>query len=231
MVGGFAGNSLVQGNYNVVLGYSAAGNLLTGSYNIEVGNEGYVTDDHTIRIGDVQTSTYIAGILGNNMPFGSTVAINSNGQLGVLPMAVSSRRYKDDIHDMGDASKGLLKLRPVTFHYKKAEPDGSKPLEYGLIAEEVAEVYPELVIRGVDGQIESVQYAKLPAMLLNELQKQYRRAEQQARDAEEQVRRIQRQDETIKKLEARLAALEAQSSSATAKAPSDKAVPSPIGAQ
>ena len=106
-------------------------------------------------------------------------------------------------------------MRPVTFHYKKADPDGTKPLEYGLIAEEVASVYPELVVRGQDGQIESVQYAKLPAMLLNELQKQYQKIQEQHREAEQQK-------ETIKKLEARLAALEAQLTNATAKAALDK---------
>ena len=89
---------------------------------------------------------------------------------------------------MGDASSGLLRLRPVTFRYKKPYADGSKPLDYGLIAEEVGDVYPDLVSRSADGQIETVQYQKLPAMLLNEVQKQA---------------------EHIRILESRLAALEA----------------------
>jgi len=127
---------------------------------------------------------------------------------------------------MGDASSGLLRLRPVTFHYKKPDSDGTRPLDYGLIAEEVADVYPELVIRGSDGQIESVQYARLPAMLLNELQKEHRNAEQQARHAEEQDRRAQLQDQEIQKLEARLIALEAQLTKATAKLTSGEALPS-----
>jgi len=165
--------------------------------------------------------------LGNSLSSASPVVINSNGQLGVE--GVSSRRYKEEIQDMGEASEGLLRLRPVTFHYKKPDTDGSKPLEYGLIAEEVADVYPELVVRGKDGQVESVQYAKLPAMLLNELQKEHRNAEQQSRHAEEQDRRAQQQDETIKKLEARLAALEAQLTNATAKVISDKALPPATG--
>jgi hypothetical protein len=110
---------------------------------------------------------------------------------------------------MGDASKGLLQLRPVTFHYKKPDTDGSNPLEYGLIAEEVAGVYPELVVRGKDGQVETVQYQKLPAMLLNELQKQ---------------------NETIRKLEARLAALESQlATNAAARATSANPVPTSGG--
>jgi hypothetical protein len=130
---------------------------------------------------------------------------------------------------MGDASKSLLKLRPVTFHYKKAEADGSKPLEYGLIAEDVADVYPELVVKGKDGQVESVQYAKLPAMLLNELQKQYRQIEEQRQQIQEQHRDAEQQMVVIKKLAARLAALEVLSS-ATANVASDKtSPPSPAG--
>ena len=90
---------------------------------------------------------------------------------------------------MGDASSGLLRLRPVTFRYKQPFADGSKPIEYGLIAEEVAEVYPDLVAHSADGQIETVKYQLLDSMLLNELQKQA---------------------ELIRSLEDRLAALEAQ---------------------
>jgi hypothetical protein len=97
------------------------------------------------------------------------VLVTSTGQFGI---ATSSRRYKEDIHDMADASAGLLSLRPVTFRYKQAYADGSKPLQYGLIAEEVAEVYPDLVVRSADGQIQTVKYQVLDSMLLNELQKQ-----------------------------------------------------------
>jgi hypothetical protein len=217
-------SNLTTGSSNILIG--GGGNLPSSSYNIMIGNVGGYADNNTIRIGNGQTATYIAGILGNTLSSASPVVINANGQLGIE--GVSSRRYKEDIHEMGDASTGLLRLRPVTFHYKKPEADGSKPLEYGLIAEEVAGVYPELVIRGADGQVESVQYAKLPAMLLNELQKQYRHTQDQDRTADQQARRIQQQDETIKKLEARLAALEAQSST-TAKLTSDKTLPSSAG--
>jgi trimeric autotransporter adhesin len=95
--------------------------------------------------------------------------VTSGGQLGI---ATSSRRYKEDIQDMGDASGGLLRLRPVTFRYKQAYADGSKPIQYGLVAEEVAEAYPDLVVRSADGQIQTVKYQVLDSMLLNELQKQ-----------------------------------------------------------
>ncbi len=116
---------------------------------------------------------------------------------------------------MGDASNNLLRLRPVTFRYKKPDSDGNRPLQFGLIAEEVAEVYPELVVKGKDGQIEAVEYTKLPAMLLNELQREHRHAEQQ--------------DEAIRKLEARLAAIEAQLANATALSRTKKTPPSQEG--
>jgi chromosome segregation ATPase len=73
---------------------------------------------------------------------------------------------------MGEASRGLMRLRPVTFRYKNPFADGSKPIQYGLIAEEVAEVYPDLVARSADGQIETVKYQVLDSMLLNEVQHQ-----------------------------------------------------------
>ena len=196
-----------SGGNNIAVGFEAGGQLTSGSGNIIIGHAGTSSDNDIIRIGTSQSATFIAGISGTSVPGGAAVVVNSNGQLGV---ATSSLRYKEDIENMGNASEGLLRLRPVTFHYKTPDPDGSKPLEYGLIAEEVAEVYPELVVKGKDGQIQSVQYQTLPALLLNELQKQYRHAEQQDRVAKEQ-------SETIQKLEARLAALEAQLVTATAK--------------
>ena len=86
----------------------------------------------------------------------------------------SSRRAKEDIQDMGEASAGLYRLRPVTFRYIQPYADGSKPIDYGLIAEEVDAVYPDLVVRNTGGEIETVQYHKLVPMLLNELQRQQR---------------------------------------------------------
>ena len=95
---------------------------------------------------------------------------------------------------MDTASSDLMRLRPVTFRYQKPFADGSKPIQYGLIAEEVADVYPDLVARSADGQIETVKYQVLDSMLLNELQKEHRQ--------------VQRQAEMIRLLESRLAALE-----------------------
>jgi hypothetical protein len=199
-VGGYALGFNTTGNNNIAIGYEAGfGNLATASNNIDIGNQGTGGDSSAIRIGSegAQTNTYIAGIYGVTS-FGIPVYINSNGQLGTVS---SSRRYKEDIQDMADASSGLLRLRPVTFRYKKPSDDGSKPVQYGLIAEEVAEVYPDLVARSADGQIETVKYQLLDPMLLNELQKQHAT--------------ITAQQEQIRSLEERLAKVEAALSGTT----------------
>jgi hypothetical protein len=102
-----------------------------------------------------------------------------NGNTGFL---ASSRRFKEDIEDMGDSSNLLMKLRPVTYHYKRdvggVTGDGPRALEYGLIAEEVAEVYPDAVAMMPNGDAQTVQYNKINAMLLNEVQKQHRKIEE-----------------------------------------------------
>ncbi len=171
-VGYFALSSVTTGGGNIGIGSGAGQNVAgSGSYTIEIGNSGTVTDSNVIRIGTPgeQISTFIAGI--NNATItGSAVLVNPNGQLGVL---LSSERYKKDIQDMGTASDALMQLRPVTFRYKQSTDDGSQRLNYGLIGEEVAKIYPDLVVYGTDGQVESVQYHQLPALLLNEVQKQY----------------------------------------------------------
>jgi anti-sigma28 factor (negative regulator of flagellin synthesis) len=97
------------------------------------------------------------------------VLIDSAGQLGTIN---SSRRYKEDIDNMARASDNLLTLRPVIFRYKKAIEDGDIPIQNGLIAEEVAEVFPALVVYNEHGEPETVKYHLLATLLLNELQKQ-----------------------------------------------------------
>ena len=164
------------GNNNIAIGVSAGANI-TASNNVDIANQGSVGDGGTIRVGTAGThsSFFVAGVRGvttsNNNAV--NVVIDSNGQLGTLS---SSRRFKEDIHDMGETSSGLLRLRPVTFRYQKPFADGSKPVQYGLIAEEVAEVYPDLVTRLADGQVETVKYQVLDSMLLNELQKEHQQA-------------------------------------------------------
>ena len=105
------------------------------------------------------------------------VLVDSTGHLGTM---TSSLRFKEQIADMGDSTTALMKLRPVTFLYKPEYAKGDRTLQYGLIAEEVAKVYPELVAYDKDGQPYTVRYQYLSTMLLNEVQKQYRRAEAQA---------------------------------------------------
>jgi hypothetical protein len=128
--------------------------------------------------------------------------VNATGRLG---LHASSARFKRDIHDMGDSSAKLMELRPVTFRYKE-DPTGA--LQYGLIAEEVARVYPGLVIYGTDGEAESVAYHLLPAMLLNELQKQVRDNQRKDVEMEAMERRIAAQRSQINSLEAQTARID-----------------------
>lgn len=194
------------GSHNIGIGTSAGYNNPAGSsYNIDIGNQGTSSDSGTIRIGTSsnETAFYAAGIDGVTISSGVPVYINSSGQLGTVN---SSIRFKEDVHDMGDVSSRIFQLRPVTYRYKQAYADGSKPIDYGLIAEEVAKVYPDLVVKGTDGQIQTVQYQKLTPMLLNELQKQHQIIAEQG----EAIRELKEQQSTaIQVLEKRLAALEA----------------------
>ena len=141
--------------------------LTHGSNNIDVGNEGAANDSGTVRIGapGAQTATYIAGIESAKVT-GSAVYVTAGGRLGVL---ASSERYKTAIAAIGAHSGKLEQLRPVSFHLR-TDPDGV--LQYGLIAEEVERVYPELVIRDDAGKVQGVRYDELAPMLLNEVQKQ-----------------------------------------------------------
>ena len=164
---------------------------------------GVTGEASTIRLGSSQTRTFIAGIRGKVISGGSTVLINSTGQMGTV---VSSARYKQDIYDMGTQSAKLQQLRPVTFRYT-ADEQGTK--QYGLIAEEVATVYPELVTHGVDGQVESVQYHQLIPMLLNELQREQWQNEAQTQQLVEQSQQLTRQSQELAEVKAENASLRA----------------------
>ncbi|MGA3213066.1 MAG: tail fiber domain-containing protein [Terriglobales bacterium] len=177
------------GGNNIGIGYFAGEDVSDGnSNNIEIGNVGSSTDSGAIRIGSpaIQTSFFAAGIYGVSSGSNSAipVLVDSSGQLVTVS---SSRRFKEDIQDMGDASSGLMRLRPVTFRYRKPLDDGSQPVQYGLIAEEVAEVYPGLVAHSADGQIETVKYQLLDPMLLNEVQRQ----QAAIRDLQERLSRME----------------------------------------
>ena len=186
--GYFALSNETTGTGNVAMGYFAGMGLSTGSYNIDIGNEVPADESFTIRIGASQTATFIAGIYGVNeggTPL--TVYINSDGQLGTMS---SSRRFKKEIKAMDKASEAILALKPVTFHYKS---DNKGTPQFGLIAEEVAEVNPNLVVRDAKGEIYSVRYDAVNAMLLNEFLKEHRKVE-------EQGRKVQQQEATITQL-------------------------------
>jgi hypothetical protein len=185
--------NLTGGNFNTAIGVNAGVNLVTGDDNVYFYNQGVASESYTIRIGSpaLQTRAFLAGVRGATTGVADAipVVIDSQGQLGTIS---SSARFKEDIADMADASAGLMKLRPVTFHYKGQQ---GGPRQFGLVAEEVDEVLPELVVRGSSGEVETVLYHEMPAMLVNELQKQQKRNEEQ--------------DEQICALRARLAELEA----------------------
>jgi trimeric autotransporter adhesin len=172
--GSHALQSNTTGDYNTALGYFAGSNLTTGQGNIDIGNHGAAGESSTIRIGSLQTRAFIAGIrartTGNNDAV--PVVIDSLGQLGTIS---SSRRFKKEIKAMDSASEAILALKPVTFQYKS---DNTNRPEFGLIAEQVAEVNPNLVVRDERGEIYTVRYDAVNAMLLNEFLKEHRKVEE-----------------------------------------------------
>ncbi|MBZ0170310.1 MAG: tail fiber domain-containing protein, partial [Kofleriaceae bacterium] len=157
------------GSVNIGIGSQAGLNLTSGDNNIYLGSPGPDSEgaeSNTLRLGTpaVQTSAFMAGVSGAVVPGGQTVIIDSSGRLGTAP---SSARYKRDIAALGIRSHELFQLRPVSFRYT-ADPAGR--LQYGLIAEEVATLYPELVTRTATGEVLGVDYQQVIPLLLNELQ-------------------------------------------------------------
>jgi hypothetical protein len=197
-----AGNT--TGSDNIALGWHSGDTLTTGSNNIDIANVGVAGDNGVTRIGTTgtQTKTYIAGIYDTSVS-GNTVVVNSSGQLGVV---VSSERFKTDIAPMGSDSAKLQALRPVTFHLK-TDPHGE--VHYGLIAEEVAKIYPELVIRNEAGRIDGVRYDELAPMLLNEMQEQQKVVAAQSEKIAAQDQRAAAQDTKIAQLQEQLTGIQA----------------------
>jgi len=225
-----------QGDQNVGLGFFAGGNLSDGgTNNIYIGNAGPVpigTESNTIRLGTqtativtapgppfeshlmpAHTATFIAGISGRPV-VGNTVVVNANGKLGT---ATSSERFKKDIKPMDKASEAVLALKPVTFRYKAAIDQDRIP-QFGLIAEEVEKVNPDLVVRDTEGKPYTVRYDAVNAMLLNEFLKEHRKVQEQARDIQQQkatiselkngmetvVARLKEQESRIEKVSAQI---------------------------
>jgi trimeric autotransporter adhesin len=169
--------SNTTGSRNTALGTGAGGALTTGSDNIVIGNSGIAGDSATIRIGTqgTQTNTFVAGIFGSPIGFGAVaVRVNSNGKLGTFG---SSARFKQNIKAMDKASEAIYALKPVTFRYKQEiDPEGVS--QFGLVAEDVAKVNPDLVVRDAHGKLYSVHYDAVNAMLLNEFLKEHRKVEE-----------------------------------------------------
>jgi uncharacterized coiled-coil protein SlyX len=196
------------GNSNTALGYLAGFNVTTGDNNIEIGNTGQSNDLAVIRIGTkgTQRKAFIAGINGVTTTNGVAVYINSSGQLGTV---TSSMRFKDKIHDIRDASDVLLSLRPVEFRYK-AEIDPERIPQFGLVAEEVEKVDPDLVVRDSDGQPYTVRYDAVNAMLLNEFLKEHRKVEEQGKTISELRSTIAQQAKGMEALAAQVKEQSAQ---------------------
>ena len=172
-------NALVAntGNENIAVGANAGFNLLSGGNNIYIGNQGRGSESRTIRVGEKQThrATFIAGISGATVANGVGVIIDTNGQLGTI---VSSERFKEAIQPMDKTSESILALQPVTFRYKHdLDPEGIP--QFGLVAEEVEKVNPDLVARDSEGKPYTVRYEAVNAMLLNEFLKEHKKVEEQ----------------------------------------------------
>lgn len=190
---------------NIGIGVAAGSALSTGGYNIDIGNSGVPGEGNTIRMGTSgnQTNTYIAGINGVTIAGGIGVIIDSNGHLGT---STSSARYKDNIQPMEKASEAILSLQPVTFRYKK-ELDRQSIPQFGLVAEEVEKVNPQLVAHDNSGKPYSVRYEAVNAMLLNEFLKEHRKVDElQTAVAQQQSTNVEQQ----KEIEALKTALQAQ---------------------
>jgi hypothetical protein len=192
---------------NTALGYSAGAHNQTGSQNIfirSVGNAANPAESNTIRIGEgyIHSQTFVAGIFGSPVSAATDtlVVIDSTGKLGTT---LSSRRFKQDIQNLGPLADRLLDLRPVAFRYRAQAAGSDPPLQFGLIAEEVAEVFPELVIYDEAGAPMTVKYHLLSSLLLGELQEQHGVLEEQQRLGA----RLEHENAAIR---ARLAALESR---------------------
>jgi len=174
---GFQALLNAKGSNNIGIGSNAGANLSNGSNNIDIGNLGVAGESNKIRIGKqgTQKNTYIAGIFGATVANGVPVRIDSTGHLGTL---TSSARFKEAMKPMDKASEAILALKPVTFRYKE-ELDPDKIPQFGLVAEQVEKVNPDLVVRDEGGEIYTVRYDAVNAMLLNEFLKEHRKVEEQ----------------------------------------------------
>jgi hypothetical protein len=193
-----------EGSRNIAIGHQAGVQHENGFNNIYIDHPGETSESNAIRIGTGQVETYIAGIHGRTSSSGTAVFVNSLGKLGTT---TSSRRFKDHIAPLEDVSARIQALRPVTFFYKPEFDDGTRVRQYGLIAEEVDEVLPDLVVRDEHGRVETVRYHFLNTLLLAEVQRLERAREDQDRVLTQQVQRLIQQAREIEDLRAMVEAL------------------------
>jgi hypothetical protein len=193
--------NLTSGNVNLAVGSPAGLNLTSGDFNIFVGSEagsGVTTASNVICIGaagnNVTGSCFIDHIFNGTSSGGVAVFVNSNGRLGT---STSSQRFKEDIKPMGKASEAILALKPVTFHYKK-ELDADRIPQFGLVAEDVEKVNPDLIVRDKDGKPYSVRYEQVNAMLLNEFLKEHQTVREQGETIADLKREIAALGATVK---------------------------------
>ena len=212
-IGALALSSNVEGHANTAVGFAALEHA-TGSFNTGVGDQAgfnVTTANNVICIGsggdNIDNSCFIANIYSNVQPViginPDYVTIDSNGRLGRSNLNGSSRRFKHDIHQMDKASEVIFALKPVSFRYNK-DYDATERPSFGLIAEEVAEVAPDLVGRNREGQADSVRYEQINAMLLNEFLKEHRKVEEQGAIIAKQQKQIEALTAGLQKVSDRL---------------------------
>jgi hypothetical protein len=232
--GAFALVDTTTGNSNTAHGYASLSNNTTGNGNTALGflaGTGVTTATNVIAIGasgfNVSNTTWIGNIYGTTTVSATTlpVVVSDGGQLGTAP---SSRRFKKEIKPMEQASEAILALEPVTFHYKS---DATSTPQFGLIAEEVAEINPDLVVRDESGEIYTVRYDAMNAMLLNEFLKEHRRNEEQQTTIAQLKSMVQKQEaanvEQQKQIEALAAGLQKVSAELEASKPAPQVVNNP----
>ena len=200
-------NNNTSGSNNTALGALAGQNLTTGNNNIDIGANvlGNAGEANTTRIGKsgTQQKAFIAGIYGKTVAGGVGVIVNSNGQLGTVQ---SSARFKQDIKPMDQSSEALLKLKPVTFRYNE-DLDPDKVPQFGLVAEQVEKVNPDLVVRDEEGKPITVRYEVVNAMLLNEFLKEHQKVQEQQANIKELKSIATRQNTIIAKQQKQIDAL------------------------
>ena len=197
----------LEGASNTAVGFNALNNQVSGNGNIGFGinaGAGVTTASNVICIGadgeDIDDSCYIGNIFGATSPNGVAVLVNSNGRLGTM---TSSKRFKEGIKPMNKASEALFALKPVAFHYKKAIDPSCTP-QFGLVAEDVEKVNPDLVIRDKDGKPYTVRYDQVNAMLLNEFLKEHRTVQELKKEVVALSSIVKEQGAKIQEVEAKV---------------------------